>query len=169
MNAEIEQLLNENTKEDLVRFLKKRRCLNSVNIHMNYFFHLLQTAGLLTTAIAQSYNLPNIVWVGVGLGSLASLIHIYEQTNNTLSKRMLANIQQIKDGTYTDESILIEADVKKDTQSTGASSTSASIANASIANASIANASIANAITANAARTITASRTITGAKREIDV
>ena len=121
MNAEIEQLLNENTKEDLVRFLKKRRCLNSVNIHMNYVFHLLQTAGLLTTAIAQSYNLPSIVWVGVGLGSLASLIHIYEQTNNTLSKRMLTNIQQIKDGTYTDESVLIEADVKKESISVSAS------------------------------------------------
>ncbi len=128
MNAEIEQLLNENTKEDLVRFLKKRRCLNSVNIHMNYIFHFLQTAGLLTTAIAQSYNLPSIVWVGVGLGSLASLIHIYEQTNNTLSKRMLANIQQIKDGTYTDESVLIEADVKKDTgTSTGSASTGTSL------------------------------------------
>ena len=70
--------------------------------------------GLMTTSVAQSYNLTNIVWLGIGLNSLATLIHTFEQTNNKLSTNMLENITSIKNGTYIDEGILIDLDDKSD-------------------------------------------------------
>ncbi len=69
--------------------------------------------GLMTTSVAQSYNMNNIVWVGIGLNSLATLIHTFEQTNTKLSNHMLENITNIKNGTYVDEGILIDIDERK--------------------------------------------------------
>lgn len=110
MNAEIQNLLNQNTMSDLKRFIKQRQSLNSANWYLKYVFHFIQTAGLLTTSISQSYGWSNIVWVGIGLNSLATLIHIYEQTNNSISKHMLESIVKIKNGTYLDEDMLIDTD-----------------------------------------------------------
>ena len=80
----------------------------------------MQAAGLLTTSMAQSYGWSNFIWLGIGLNSLATLIHIYEQTNNSISKHMLESIAKIKNGTYVDEDILIdtEEDEKKSHGST---------------------------------------------------
>jgi len=100
---------------DLKRFIKQRQSLNAANIYLKYIFHCIQTAGLLTTSVAQSYGWSNIIWVGIGLTSLATLIHIYEQTNNSISKHMLESISKIKNGIYIDEDILVdtEEDEKK--------------------------------------------------------
>ena len=70
--------------------------------------------GLLTTSFAQSYNATNIVWLGIGLNSLATLIHTFKQSNNKLSQNMLDNILSIKNGKYVDEGILIDLDDKND-------------------------------------------------------
>jgi hypothetical protein len=115
MDSEIKALLNKNTMSDLKRFIRQRQNLNAANVYLKYFFHCVQTAGLLTTSIAQSYGWSNIIWVGIGLNSLATLIHIYEQTNNNISKHMMESIAKIKNGTYVDEEILIdtEEDEKK--------------------------------------------------------
>jgi multisubunit Na+/H+ antiporter MnhB subunit len=56
--------------------------------------------------------MSDIVWVGIGLNSLATLIHTFEQTNTKLSQHMLDNILSIKNGTYVDEGILIDIDDK---------------------------------------------------------
>ena len=117
MNTEIQEVLNKNMMEDLHRFLAKRQCLNSVNMYMNYIFHFIQTAGVLTTAIAESYGWSNIVWVGVGLNSLATLIHVYEHSNNKILEHMMQNIKKIKNGTYLDESALIDDDDEFNTKS----------------------------------------------------
>ncbi len=113
MDSEIQALLNANTMSDLKRFIKQRQSLNAVNVYLKYFFHLIQTAGLLTTAVAQSYGWTNIVWAGIGLNSVASLIHIYEQTNNSISKHMMESITKIKNGIYIDEDILIDTEDEK--------------------------------------------------------
>ena len=113
MDSEIQALLNANTMSDLKRFIKQRQNLNAVNVYLKYFFHLIQTAGLLTTAVAQSYGWTNIVWAGIGLNSVASLIHIYEQTNNSISKHMMESIAKIRNGTYVDEDILIDTEDEK--------------------------------------------------------
>lgn len=103
----IQQILDENKINDLMRFIDKRQCLNNANLYLNYIFHLLQSAGILTTAVASGYSLPYLIWVGLGLNVVATLIHIYEQTNNNISKRLLSNIEAIKNGNYTDEDILV--------------------------------------------------------------
>jgi len=115
MNNEIQALLNANTMSDLKRFIRQRQSLNAANVYLKYFFHLIQTAGLLTTAVSQSYGWSNFIWLGIGLNSFATLIHIYEQTNNSISKHMMESIAKIKNGTYIDEDILIdtEEDEKK--------------------------------------------------------
>jgi hypothetical protein len=104
--------LNNNKIEDLKKFLEKRNCLNNTNQILNYLFHVIQSAGVLTTTIAAGYNMKELVWVGVGMNILASLINIFEKTNDSISKRMFKNIQAIKNGTYIDEGMLIDADSK---------------------------------------------------------
>jgi len=113
-DGEIARILQANKMSDLKRFVKNRQCLNTSNVYFTYLFYVVQMVGLMTTSVAQSYNLTTIVWVGIGLNSLATLIHTFEQTNNKLSTHMLENITSIKNGTYIDEGILIDLDDKSD-------------------------------------------------------
>ena len=129
MSDEIAQVLQANKMSDLKRFLRNRQCLNSSNVYFTYLFYVVQMVGLLTTSIAQSYGSTNIVWLGIGLNSFATLIHTFEQTNNKLSKHMLDNIVSIKNGTYIDEGILIEVDDDTDKKTVGASANSGASAN----------------------------------------
>uniref|UniRef100_A0A6C0K996 Uncharacterized protein n=1 Tax=viral metagenome TaxID=1070528 RepID=A0A6C0K996_9ZZZZ len=99
----IKNLFEENKLEDLKAFMNKRKCLNQWNLALVYLFHIVQSAGILTTTIAAGYDLKIIIWVGVGFNILASLINVFEKTNNTISKHLLKDIQAIKDGTFVDE------------------------------------------------------------------
>jgi len=128
IDAEINTILNNNKIEDLKKFLEKRNCLNNTNQILNYLFHIIQSAGVLTTTIAAGYNIKELVWIGVGMNILASLINIFERTNDSISKRMFKNIQAIKNGTYIDEGMMVDvesksgdntsySDAKKDTTS----------------------------------------------------
>ena len=107
---EINNILNNNQLEDLKRFIKKRQCLNGSNQMMIYFFHIIQSAGILTTSIAAGYDYRFLIWVGVGLNILASLITIFEKTNDVMSKKLMKDIQAIKDGNYIDESMVVDVD-----------------------------------------------------------
>ena len=113
MSEDIESILAENRVSDLRRFIGRRQCLNETNAWLVYLFHLVQTGGILTTAVAQGYGMKDLVWLGVGLNFLASLLQIFEQTNNNMSKKMLDNIMSIKTGTYVDEGVLVETADKK--------------------------------------------------------
>jgi len=44
----------------------------------------------------------------VGLNLCASLINVYEKTNNNILKKLMADIKAIKDDNYVDEGALIE-------------------------------------------------------------
>ena len=112
MDLEIQQILNENILGDLKKFISKRGCLNDANIILIYLFHLIQSAGILTTTIAAGYNIKELIWVGVGLNITASLINIYEKTNSSISKKILKDIISIKNGSYVDEGMMIEGDDK---------------------------------------------------------
>ena len=96
------------------RFLHKRQCLNTTNSYFNYLFHLVQSAGILTTSIAAGNNNTEMVWIGVGLNILATLINVYEKANNSISTKILQDIKLIKEGKYVDEGVLIETDVRHD-------------------------------------------------------
>ena len=100
---DVASVLYANKMADLKRFLKKRQCLNTTNGYFTYLFHFLQMGGLLTTAVAQSYGFNTFVWVGIGINSLATLVHVYEQTNTKISNHLLGDIVKIKHGAYVDE------------------------------------------------------------------
>lgn len=62
--------------------------------------------------------MKEIIWLGVGLNILASLINVFEKTNNGISKKLMKDIQAIKEGTFVDESEVIEIEDKKETKDT---------------------------------------------------
>lgn len=105
----IQTILNKNKLDDLQKFLEQRSQLNYYNSYLIYLFHILQCAGILTTTIAAGYNKKELVWTGVGLNILASLLNIFEKTNNSISKKILADIIKIKNNNYVDESLLIDS------------------------------------------------------------
>jgi hypothetical protein len=107
---EIKQLLDENTINDLKRFLNKRQCLNTTNSYLIYLFHLVQSAGILTSSYAVSNNDNNLAWIGISLSVFATLIHTYEKTNNFILKKTMNNINTIKEGKYVDEDCIVEFD-----------------------------------------------------------
>jgi hypothetical protein len=107
-SLEINNIFEKNRLEDLKKFLKKRENLNNFNVYLIYFFHLVQSAGILTTTLAAGYDLKYLVWVGVSLNAAATLINIFEKTNNSISNKLLENITEIKNGNYLDESNLVD-------------------------------------------------------------
>lgn len=109
-SLEIQTILDKNRVNDLKGFLKKRQCLNATNMYLIYLFHLVQSAGILTTSFAAGSNDTKLVWIGIGLNFLASLISVYEKTNSSLLKKLLNDINLIKDGNYIDEGELIDTD-----------------------------------------------------------
>ena len=108
ISLEIKKIFEENELNDLKRFMNKRQCLNNTNQYLIYLFHFIQSAGILTTTIAAGYDQKYLVWVGVSLNLLASLITVYEKTNNSILKKLMNDIKSIKDGNYVDEDELID-------------------------------------------------------------
>jgi len=108
ITSEIENILNKNTVEDLHEFIKRRKCLNSCNLTLVYLFHIVQSAGILVTTIAAGYDMKELIWVGVGLNVGASLLNVFEKTNNGISKHLLKDIKSIREGTYVDESECVD-------------------------------------------------------------
>lgn len=112
IESQIRDIFNENKLSDLKKFMIKRSCLNTTNQILIYLFHIIQSAGVLTTTIAAGYNMKELIWIGVGMNILASLINVFEKTNDTMSKRILKDIHSIKEGTYVDEGTIIDIDTK---------------------------------------------------------
>ena len=117
VSSEIQSILEKNKLDDLKEFINKRKCLNSCNLALIYLFHIVQSAGILTTTIAAGYNFKEVIWVGVGLNILASIINAFEKTNSSISKGLLKDINAIRDGTYVDESAVEMPEMKKDDKS----------------------------------------------------
>ena len=114
MSVEIQSIFEKNKLDDLKEFMGKRKCLNAWNMALIYLFHIVQSAGILTTTIAAGYDMKDLVWVGVGLNITATLINVFEKTNRSISKHLMKDIQAIKQGLYVDESEMIEVVEKKD-------------------------------------------------------
>ncbi len=108
VNIQIQEIFENNKLTDLKRFIKKRQSLNSCNICMSYLYYLVQSVGILTTTIGTGYNVKELIWTGIGVNILASLIHSYEQINNNLSIKLLKNIENIRKNNYIDEDVLVD-------------------------------------------------------------
>jgi hypothetical protein len=113
ISNEIQRIFDNNELEDLKSFMSKRHCLNNFNISLMYIFHIVQSAGILTTTVAAGYNQVYLIWIGVALNVLASLINVFERNNNTMLKKLMIDIKKIKDGNYIGETALIEPDSDK--------------------------------------------------------
>ena len=111
-DEEIRKIFQENKLKDLKHLLEHRHCLNITNMTLGYLFHIVQSAGVLTTTIAAGYDIKMLVWVGIGMNVLASLINVYEKLNTNISKKMLNDIISIKNGSYIDQGIVIDGDEK---------------------------------------------------------
>jgi hypothetical protein len=107
---EIDNILKKNIIEDLEKFIKRRSCLNNFNTYFIYIFYFLHISGMLTTSLSASYNYKELLWVGIGLNALASLVSVYEKINKSISDKMFDNIKKIKEGDYIDESNIINLD-----------------------------------------------------------
>lgn len=108
ISLEIQTIFDNNKINDLNRFLQKRQCLNTTNTYLIYLFHLVQASGILTTSIAAGTSNTELVWIGVGLNIFATLINVYEKTNNSISAKLLSDIKLIRDNHYVDEGEFID-------------------------------------------------------------
>lgn len=112
ISPEINTLFATNEFNDLKRFIESRQTLNTYTIRFRYLFHTLQCSSIFITTYAVGYSSTNngnttensLVWLGIGLNILATLISAYEQVNRSISTKMFNDIQKIKKGTYVDES-----------------------------------------------------------------
>ena len=98
------KILNDNMINDLDKMLERRDHLNKANIALIYLFYVFQYSGILTTTIATKYNTVEVIYIGVGLNLLASLIHASININKSISERLMKDIILIKTGKYVDES-----------------------------------------------------------------
>ena len=112
VDEEIQKIFNQNRLADLKKFLNRRQHLNKSNMIFEYAFHIVQTSGILITTVAAGYNAKFLVWVGAGISALASLIKVFESSNNVMLKKLLNDIKLIRDGTYVDEGLLVDDEKK---------------------------------------------------------
>jgi hypothetical protein len=110
---EIIQIFEDNKLRDLKRFLNKRQRLNCCNMYLSYIFHFIQSVGIITTTIATGYDIKPLIWGGIGINVIASLIQIYEQLNNSMLQKLMNDIKLIRSGNYLDEGLLIDIEDSK--------------------------------------------------------
>ena len=119
ISSEIRNIFEENELNDLKRFIQSRQRLNRYTIILRYSFHIIQYAAIFTTTIAIGYGgnsncgnndvMKKLVWVGIGLNVAATLVNAFEHVNNSVSKKMLNDIRNIKVGDYVDESNMVDS------------------------------------------------------------
>ena len=114
-DAQVDCILQKNRIGDLRDFINMRHCLNRCNFGMLYMFHIMQSTGILISTIAAGNDMKVLMWIGVSFNCVASLIAIFEKNNVSISKKLLRDIETIKNRTYIDESVL-ESDVENGNQ-----------------------------------------------------
>ncbi len=122
VNEEIRIIFEQNKIDDLKRFMKKRQRLNSVNTLLIYAFHIFQSAGILTTTIATGYNIRELIWVGVGLNVVSTLMNVFEKINTSISTKLMKDITSIREDKYVDEGTIVNDIKEKEKKPTEAES-----------------------------------------------
>jgi len=65
---------------------------------------------MLTIGIATQSNQTSIIWIGIALNGIASIIIIFSKTHDDMARILLNDIKNIQNGNYIDESMLINQD-----------------------------------------------------------
>ena len=111
----INNIINKNKVDDLLRFINKRQNINCGNQWFGYAFYLIQTISVFSTSLGQAYVNPYLTWTGIGLTSVGTLIHAIINSNNKINSSLMTNIKAIKSGNYIDELNVDALDEKKST------------------------------------------------------
>ena len=108
LQNEIEIIFQNNKVNDLKRFLSKREYLNVCNLIMLYLFHIIQSIGIFINSYGVSVNNYNIIWIGIGLNFIATIIQVFEKLNDTQLKKLFYEIERIKQDKYIDETQFVD-------------------------------------------------------------
>jgi len=120
ISKKIQKIFDDNKINDLQRFIEKRQQINNCNIKLRYIYYLCHYSSILITTIAISYKNNNIdnenikdiiklIWIGISLNVLSTLINAVENMNKTMSKKMMSDIAKIKSGSYIDEAEMLDS------------------------------------------------------------
>ena len=120
VSKKIQKIFDDNKVNDLQRFIEKRQKINRCNVKLRYIYYLFHYSSILITTIAIGYNNNNIdnknikdmiklVWIGISLNVLSTMINAIENMNKTISKRMMLDITKIKSGNYIDEAEMLDS------------------------------------------------------------
>jgi O-antigen/teichoic acid export membrane protein len=95
--------------------MEKRESINQYNIYIRSCYYFVHYSSVFTTTFALGYvggidcNDPAIIivkeliWIGICLNMVSTVLSSIEQMNKNISKKMLKDIINIKNGNYIDE------------------------------------------------------------------
>ena len=120
ISDKITEIFEANKLNDLKRFMKKREQLNQCNVYIRYFYYVIHYSSILTTTFAIGYVggincedpailvLKDLIWFGICLNMISTVLSSFEQMKKTISKKMLHDIMNIKNGNYVDEGNMVD-------------------------------------------------------------
>ena len=111
----INNIINKNKVEDLLRFMNKRQNINCSNQLLGYLFYLIQTLSVFGNSLGQYTQNDYLIWSSIGLTGIGTLIHAIINSNNKINSSLMANIKSIHAGEYVDEIAIdgLDSDNKK--------------------------------------------------------
>jgi hypothetical protein len=121
----IAEIFETNKINDLKRFIEKREQFNQYNIYIRYFYYVIHYSSILSTTFAVGYVggincddpaiqvVKELIWGGICLNMVSTVLTSFEQMNKNISKKMMRDILNIKNGNYVDEGDLGELSHKK--------------------------------------------------------
>lgn len=109
----INNIINKNKVDDLLRFINKRQNLNCSNQLFGYLFYIIQTISIFSTSLGQYNGNAYLIWSGIGLTSIGTLVHAIINSNTKINSSLMNNITHIKNGNYIDELNINALDEKK--------------------------------------------------------
>jgi hypothetical protein len=109
----INNIINKNKVDDLLRFMSKRQNINCSNQLLGYLFYLIQTLSVFGNSLGQYTQNDYLIWSSIGLTGIGTLIHAIINSNNKINTSLMANIKAIHAGEYVDEIAIDGLEEKK--------------------------------------------------------
>jgi hypothetical protein len=109
----IKNIINQNKVDDLLRFMNKRQNINCSNQVLGYGFYVIQSVAVFTSSLGQYLDNTYLIWSGIGLTSIGTLIHAIINSNNKINTSLMTNIKSIHSGNYVDEVAIDGLEEKK--------------------------------------------------------
>jgi hypothetical protein len=114
----INNIINKNKIDDLMRFMNKRQNINCSNQFLGYLFYAIQTISVFGNSLGQYTQNDYLIWSSIGLTGIGTLIHAIINSNNKINTSLMTNIKAIHSGNYVDELAIDAIDDNKKSGST---------------------------------------------------